>query len=166
MWGRYLYLSSRPVIQASHIAAVQMNDDTEAIRILESCTQAQKNDPMVMNNHAFCLARGSNIERAVEVIKKAKSYPLSELQKFVITATEGLIAFRSDNIEKGRSLYSMAINGFERINDLRAVAMATYFWAVEEKRIRAQIATSIAEEAKGRISRFNVFELEDLVKKL
>ncbi len=166
MWGRYLYLSSRPVIHSSHIAACQMNDDTEAIRILESCTPAQKNDPSVMNNYAFSLARSGNIERAVEKIKKAKSYPLSELQKFVITATEGLIAFRSENIEKGRSLYSMAVRGFERINDFRAAAMATYFWAVEEKRISAQIAASIVEEAKKRISRSNVFELEDLVKKL
>jgi len=44
--------------------------------------------------------------------------------------------------------------------------MATYFWAIEEKHIRAQIATSIAEDAKRRISRYNVFELEDLAKKL
>jgi len=44
--------------------------------------------------------------------------------------------------------------------------MATYFRAVEEKRINAQTATSIVEEAKKRISRSNVFELEDLVKKL
>jgi len=166
MWGRYLYLSSRPVIQSSYVAALPMNDDTEAIRILESCTPAQKNDPAAMNNYAFSLARSGNIQRAVEIIKKAKSYPLSERQKFVITATEGLIAFRSDSIEKGRSLYSMAVKGFERINDLRAAAMATYFWAVEEKRIRAQTATSIVEEAKKRISRFNVFELEDLIKKL
>jgi len=166
LWGTYLYLSSRPVIQSSYIAGLQMNDDTEAIRILENCTPAQKDDPVVMNNYAFSLARSGDIERAVEIIKKAKSYPLSEQQKFVITATEGLIAFRSDNIEKGRSLYSMAVKGFEKINDLRAAATATYFWAVEEKRVRAQAATLIVEEAKKRISRFNVFELEDLVKKL
>jgi len=95
-----------------------------------------------------------------------QSYPLSERQKFVITATEGIIAFRSNNIKKGRSLYSTAVRGFERINDFRAAAMATYFWAIEEKHIRAQIATSIAEDAKRRISRYNVFELEDLAKKL
>ena len=95
-----------------------------------------------------------------------QSYPLSERQKFVIAATEGLIVFRSNNIEKGRSLYSTAVRGFERINDFRAAAMATYFWAIEGKHIRAQIATSIDEDAKKRISRYNVFELEGLVKKL
>ena len=166
MWSRYQYLSSRPIIQASHIAAAPMNDDTEAIRIFESCTQAQKNDPVVMNNYAFSLARSGNIERAVKIIKKAKSYPLSERQKFVISATEGLIAFRSDSVEKGRSLYSMAVNGFTKINDLRAAAMATYFQAVEEKRIKSQNAESKIREARRGIERYNIFELEDLAKKL
>jgi len=166
MWSRYLYLSSRPIIHSSYVAALQMNDDTEAIRIIESCTPAQKDDPAAMNNYAFSLARSGNIERAVESIKKAKLYPLSERQKLVIVATEGLIAFRSKGIEKGRSLYSTAVRGFERIDDSRGAAMATYFWAVEEKRIRAQIATSVVEEAKRRVNRANILELEDLIEKL
>jgi len=166
MWSRYQYLSSRPVIHSSHIAATQQNDDTESIRILESCTPAQKDNPIVMNNYAFSLARIGKVDRAVEVLGRVNFDSLSERRKFIITATMGLIAFRSDNIEKGRSLYSKAVHGFERIDDLRAAAMATYFWAVEEKRMRTQIATSIVEEAKRRISHANVFELEDLVKKL
>ena len=166
MWSRYQFLSSRPVLHSSHIAACPMNDDTEAIRILRSCTPAQENDPMVMNNYAFSLARSGEVDCAVGVLKRVNFDSLSQQQKFVIAATEGLIAFRSGNIEKGRSLYSIAVRGFERIDNLYAATMATYFQAVEEKRINAQTAKSIVEEAKNKIGRFNVFELEDLAKKL
>jgi serine/threonine protein kinase len=79
---------------------------------------------------------------------------------------DGLIAFRSDDIEKGRSLYSTAVHGFQRIDDLYAAAMAIYFWAVEEKRIKSQHAWSKIREANREIERHSVFDLEDLVKKL
>lgn len=165
-WGRYIYLSSRPILQSSNVAAVQLDNDEEAIRIIENCSPAQKNNPGVMNNYTFSLARSGDTERAKEIIKNAKSFQLSERQKYVITATEGLIAFRSDNVERGRLLYSISVKGFERISDLRAAAMATYFWAVEEKRIKAQSAESVVEEARKRINRSKVFDFEDLVKKL
>ena len=70
------------------------------------------------------------------------------------------------NAENGRKLYSMAIWGFEQISDHQTAASATYFWALEEKRIGSEFAKPRIQDAKNRINRFNVFALDELVKKI
>jgi hypothetical protein len=60
----------------------------------------------------------------------------------------------------------MAVKGFERIKRPRSAAIAAYFWAAEEKRIGSSEAESRIKDAKNRIDRFNVFELEKWAKKL
>jgi len=44
--------------------------------------------------------------------------------------------------------------------------MAAYFWAVEEKRIGSPHAASRIKDAKRRINRFGMFELENLAERL
>ncbi len=166
LWSRYLPLSSRPILYSSHIAGVQMEDDAEMVRILESSTPAQQNDPIVLNNYAFALARSGDTMKAMEKIKRASMYPLTESDRLVITATRGLVAFREGDAKKGRLQYLEAIKGFERTNNNYASSMALYFWAIEEKRIKSEYAVSIVNEAKESIDRYEVIELEDLVKKL
>ncbi len=60
----------------------------------------------------------------------------------------------------------MVVQGFELINAFRSAAIAAYFWALEEKRIGSLDAASRVADAKSRIDRFGVFELEDLAKTL
>ena len=168
LWGRFQQLSSRPLIFSSYLASVCLNDDTEARRILNNALPAQQKDPVILNNYACCLARSGNVPAAIQALRKAYRCILSERDELILRATQGLISFRTGDveIEKGRKLYSMAVRGFERTNDFRSAAVATYFWAVEEKRIGSPQASSLVKDAKKRISRFSVFELEDLVKKL
>lgn len=166
MWGRYQSLSSRPIIFSSYVASVCLDDDKQVLRILDTSLPAQRNDPLIINNYAFSLARSGNVADAVQALRKVNFRVLSDRQKSVLTATQGLISFRRDNVEQGRKLYSMAVRGFELINDPRSAAIAVYFWAVEEKRIRSPHAASRVADAKSRIIRFSVFELEDLAKTL
>ena len=166
MWARFQPLSSRPIVLASFLASICLNDDAEALRILDSSTPAQRNDPLLINNYAFSLTRSGDIAAAVEELRKVDFHVLSDRLKLILTATKGFISFRTDDVEQGRKLYSMAVSGFELINVFRSAAIAAYFWAVEEKRIGSPDAASRVADAKRRINRFRVFELEDLAKTL
>ncbi|MCK4827615.1 hypothetical protein KA005_68440, partial [bacterium] len=166
LWGNYQPLSSRPIIHSSHIAAMYMDDDNEAIRILDSAMPAQKDDPIITNNYAFSYARSGNLERAMECLKNINLHTLTGRPRYIISATKGLIAFREGNPEAGRSLYSIAVKGFEENRDYLSADIAMYFWAIEEKRINSKYAKSRINNVKKRIERHNVSELEELVKKL
>ena len=165
-WGRFQFLSSRPIILSTFLSSCILNDDLGAIDIYKNALPAQRESPLAINNYAFALARIGRTEEAEKELKRVHINEASREDKLVITATIGLICFRNGYVEDGRNLYVNAVSGFELLKDFRSAAIATYYWAVEEKRIRAQTATSIVEEAKKRISRFNVFELEELAKKL
>lgn len=166
MWGWFQPLSSRPIIFSSFLASVFLNDDAEALRILDSASPAQRNDSLLINNYAFCLTRSGNVAAAMQALRKVKFSTLSEREKLTFTATQGLICFRMDNVEQGRKLYSMAVRGFEQIKDPPSAAIAAYYWAIEEKRIGSPHATLRVEDAKSRINRFSVLGLDQLAKRL
>jgi len=166
MWGKFQQLSSRPIIVSTFLAGVCLDDDEEALSIIEQLLPAQRNHPGIINNYAFSLIRIGKVEDAVKELKKLEKYELSDRQKFVNDATKGLISFRTEKADKGRELYSKAVTGFERANDLDSAAIAAYFWALEEKRIGSQFAESRIKDAKSRINRYKVIALEELAKKM
>jgi tetratricopeptide (TPR) repeat protein len=164
-WGRFQFLSSRPIIHSMFISSCMLNDDSGAIDIFNDAFPAQKDSPLAMNNYAFALARVGRTEEARDELYKGINEASSQ-EKLVISATEGLVCFREGHVEGGRILYDKAVKGFELLRDYRTAAIATYYWAAEEKRIKSQVAEEKIKEAKKRIKQHHVFELEDLVKKL
>jgi len=165
-WGRFQLLSSRPIILSTFISSCMLNDDLGAIDIFNNALPAQKGSPLAMNNYAFALARIGRMEEAERALDKVHINEASREEKLVLTATVGLICFRKGYVEEGRKLYSNAVTGFELLHDYRSAAIATYYWAVEEKRIKSQNAEYKIQEAKSRIERYNVFEFKALAKKL
>lgn len=166
-WGRFQSLSSRPIILSTFIASCLLDNDSEAIMIFEDAVPAQKEDPTAVNNYAFALARVGRTRVAEETLDKCNLDEASLEDKLAISATRGLICFREGkNIEEGRRLYDEAVTGFERSENHFAVAIAKYYWAFEEKRIESEEAETRIREAKRAIEQHDVFELEDLGKKL
>lgn len=165
-WGNFQQLSTRPIVVSTFIAAVCLDDNKEAIDIIEKLLPAQRNEPGIINNYAFSLIKIGKVEDAVKELKKIEKYELPDHQKLVNSATKGLVAFREGKFDEGRELYSKAVAGFERIKDPYSGAMAAYFWAVEEKRIESEFAGPRIKDAKRRISRYKVIGLEELAKKL
>lgn len=166
MWSNFQQLSSSPIMVSTFLAAVCLDKDEEAINIIEKLLPAQMNNPGIINNYAFSLIRTGKVEEAVKELKKLKKYKLSDEQKLVNSATQGLVAFRTEKFDEGRKLYSKAITGFERINNLYSATIALYFWAVEEKRIGSEFAQSRIKDVKSRIDRYKVIALEELARKL
>lgn len=166
-WGRFQLLSSRPIILSTFIASCLLDNDSEAIMIFEDAVPAQKENPLAVNNYAFALTRVGRTRVAEETLDKCNLDKASLEDKLAISATRGLICFREGrNIEEGRRLYDEAVTGFERLENYSSVAIAKYYWAFEEKRIKSEEAETRIREAKRAIEQHNVFELEDLAKKL
>ena len=167
MWGRFQPLSSGPVMLSSFVASVCLNDDTEALRILRNANPALRNDPLFINNYAFSLARSDDLAAALSELRKVDLRALPIRPRLILTATHGLIAFRKSDVEQGRNLYSNALTGFDQINDQRSAAFAAYFWALEEKAAGSPDAAGArGKDAKRRIKRFHVFDLEHLAERL
>lgn len=165
-WGRFQFLSSRPIILSMFISSCILNNDLEAINIFEDSLPAQKDSPLAMNNYAFALTRVGHTKEAAEILAQCHLDRADPEDRLAIIATTGLICFRVGNIEGGRRLYNNAVIGFEQLERFDYAAIAKYYWAVEEKRINSEDAKAKIGEAKRVIEQNNVFELEDLAKKL
>lgn len=166
LWCKYQLLSSIPFIFSSYIASVCLDNDIEALRILNSALQSHRNNPSFMNNYICSLTKTGDVAAAKETLRMLNLRNLSDHEIFTFMATQGLICFRTDNAEKGRELYLKAIMGFERINEQRSAAIAAYYWALEEKLILSSYKEARIKDAKSRVERFNVFELNNSIKKL
>jgi hypothetical protein len=151
---------------ATFLASTCLNDDSETIRIVQSVAPAQRENPILMNNFAFALAREGRLREAVEALNTVNTSALKEREIFTFSATQGLIRFRSGDRDEGRKLYCMAVRGFEKINEMRGAAHAAYFWAVEEKLAKSEQAKTQIDDAKKKIKRAGAFELEDAAKEL
>jgi len=166
MWGRFQFLSSRPIIVSMFLSSTHLENDKKAIDIFNNALPAQRENVLVMNNYAFALARIGLINEAVDAMNKINISEVTDDDKITLTATSGLICFREGEYEIGRKLYDKAVKEFESIKNLRSAAMATYYWAAEEKRIKSENAEEKIKEAKRGIEKQKVFELEDLAKRL
>lgn len=165
-WCSYEPLSSMPFIFASYIASLCLDDDVEALRILKNALPLHKTDPDFMNNYICSLTQTGDLEAAIENFVNLDISNLTDHQRFVLTATQGLLCFRTDNAEKGRELYLEAIGGFEQMNQHQSAAIAAYYWAFEEKRILSPYKDTRIKDAKSRVERFHVVELTNPIKKL
>jgi hypothetical protein len=166
LWSKFQPFSSRPLILASFIASVCLNNDKKAIKIIEDSYPANRSSPILINNLIFALARSGKISKALDLVKIIDVNELSEHEKFVFSATKGLISFRLGKENFARELYLKAVSGFDSINDLSSAALATYFWAIEEKRIGSIHANSRIQDATKRIKNIGIFDIEDNLKKL
>lgn len=164
-WGRFQAMSPHPVVLSTFISSSLLDDDLGAIKILDNAFPSQTNNPLAINNYAFALARIGRTEEARNRLRQGIS-DASREEMLTITATNGLICFREGDVEGGRILYDSAVKGFEVLENYQSAAVATYFWAAEEKRVKSPGAEAKIKEAKKRIGQQNVFEFEDLVKQL
>lgn len=165
-WCSYEPLSSMPFIFASYIASLCLDNDVEALSILKNVLPLYRTDPDFMNNYICSLARTGDLKPAIENFVNLDIHNSTDEQRFTLTATQGLLCFRTDNAEKGRELYLEAIRGFELMNQHRSAAIAAYYWAFEEKRILSPYKDKRIKDAKSRVERFHVVELTNPIKKL
>jgi Flp pilus assembly protein TadD len=150
--------SSRPAELASFIAAVPLADYSTAESLLTCALTANADDPILLNNLAFSLASQGRARAAQEVIERIDGSTLSRRQQIVVTATRGLISYRSNQLDEGSEGYSraLAMATSENLPLLRAMAMA--FWAREETIVGGSKASALIGEASELARKLSPFE--------
>ena len=103
--------STRTILYAYNIASNYLKDNNKGIEILSNAYKTHKSNPVILNDYAYSLALNGQTERAQEVIRKAKTDGSrdSDIIDICITATKGLIAFRTGDADTGSRLYQDAI---------------------------------------------------------
>jgi tetratricopeptide (TPR) repeat protein len=124
--------SRDPASFSSYVASVPLEDFVEAVRILRLGLVANPKDWLLLNNLAFAEASLGNVGAAREALAGISPQPTDRLQLAVLTATEGLLAFREGQSALGRRLYLQAIQAFTKGQFTQGAALATLFLTREE----------------------------------
>ena len=125
--------SSRPAVLGSFVSAVTMEDFGRSELFCRMGLRANPHHPLLNNNLAVALACQGKVEEAQSVFGSIPSNPKETDQAPAITATLGLLAYRSGRVEEGRKLYRQAIELAG--NDKRLRAMAVVHYGMEELRV-------------------------------
>ena len=114
----------RPAIQGSFIASVCLESWEESIAITRAGLRPNPRHPLLMNNLAYALICNGEHEEAARILATVDRATTSPEDQNNLSATEGLLAFRRNDMERGRRLYKGAIKGAQRAKNLRQEMMA------------------------------------------
>lgn len=149
-WIRYQPFSAEPIAFASYIASVGLGDFRKAEEITRSLIPRNRRNPYVVNNRAVALANLGLVEDARKEMQRIQSDEIASVYTFV--ATTGLLAYRTGDIEAGRTLYGRALTIARNRVPPRAQALLALIWAREEVLHAMEPREEIVAEAQ-RLSR-------------
>lgn len=157
--GRWLAdepFSARPALFGSFVAAVALEDYERSLAFLKEGLKPNPHSTMLLNNMALTLARMGSVVEASEYLRRAKeNSDKEEYTEIVLTATQGLIQFRSGEVLAGRSSYEDAIARAKRAGRVSEHAMALVFLAREEIDAGTDRATAAASEAEAAVRKLS-----------
>ncbi len=152
-WQSEQPFSSRPAMFGSHAASTGLDDFPMAEKIAKRGFAANRNDPSLINNLAFTLAKQNKVDEAKEVFQLSSLLPKNQHQAISLKATKGLVEFRSGNASKGRMLYkaAMAEAVLAKVDIMAWIAQA--YLAIEEARIISSQAPALLREAEAAVAK-------------
>ena len=121
--------ASRPVLMASHVASVVLDDFASAQSFCQAGLLASSDNPRLVNDYAYALALDDKPEEALKVLDEVPLSSVGEVRERVcLTATRGLAYFRSGRIAEGREMYTAAMADAKTVKDLtfRQIAVLSY----------------------------------------
>lgn len=148
----------QPAVFTSFIASTCLEDHELAARIARKGLLSNPSDQMLRNNLAFALASCGETERAAGALTDLV-LPTDAARRSAITATRGLIAFRSGDVDAGRSLYRQAVDGLAKVRDVDRASIACLYWAREEFLHRTLQAPTVLAEAETYVARASAAEV-------
>lgn len=152
LWQLDQLFSSEPSIHGSYVAAVALEDYQTSQRIAERGLIANPGEFKLLNNLAFSCINLGNIEEAKQALSRVYQLKLSDRDRVTLSATQGLLEFRSGNVTRGRELYleaqSMARKMPKQVRTL-LLALSTTFHALEESSLTESHFHRVLGEAFG-----------------
>ncbi len=164
-WHRDEPFSSRPSLEASFIASTYLEDYALAEKISRTGLQSQPYNNDLMNNLAYDLACQDKIQEAKSVINKIDQHN-SVCLKLCVTATKGLISFRSGDLDEGRSFYEEAISGAEKAGEKELKMRASVNLCNEEIRVGSDKVFPMLNNVLQGVQGFTSAEVKKSIKKL
>ncbi|MBE7486994.1 hypothetical protein HS121_01880 [bacterium] len=146
-WYKDQPFSGRPVVLASYILSVCMEDYESGASIARNGLRSNADDFVLINNLAFCLLQGGHTTEAGELLDKTDPRNLTPPHDILWFATNGLRSFREGDLSNGRLLYRRAIELADGLSDIRKSSLASIFLALEEKRLGTQESDTVVKDA-------------------
>ena len=129
-WLKDQPFSASAAMFASYIASSVTEEWGRAIEAAEQGLNVHKDDPSLSNNLAFALIQdGTDLVRARSRLQKAARAAAGNTTfDACITATKGLLEYRSGNVEEGRELYNRSARIARMLGkpDLEATALVMH----------------------------------------
>jgi len=123
----------RPIMLGAHIAGALLNDQQTNREFLFAGLISHPNDPQIINNIVYSFALENEIEEAKKYLEQIKwSEEINEMTNICLTATRGLLNFRTHKPELGRKLYMEAIEKATLKQNQYYISLALLNWAREE----------------------------------
>lgn len=149
-WAEDEPFSSGPAAIGSYISAALLEDYQTSLDFCDFGLPANPEDIDVKNNKVVALVHLGHLDDAIRLYKSIRKVDRDTDNAVVLTATGGLLAFRTGDTETGRSLYNAAADLAEKRKNLRLRAMARIYLAREEIEISSGdivAALDMAEKA-------------------
>ena len=147
LWQFDQPFSSRPSVHGSYVSAVALGDYETSEWFARQGLRANPSDFTLLNNLAFALINRGDMNEAKNALSIASRLHFSNLERVVLHATQGLLAFRTGDVVAGRQLYSDARLKARRMGNDRLLALASVFHAIEEVSQKLSDNSSVSSEA-------------------
>jgi len=113
-------------------------------------------DPLLINNHAFCLVQVGDLDKA-EYLMDGRPGTTDRLVNAAITATCGLIDYRRGRIEFGRKRYREAIEVFNAESDPIGAFVALLMWSREEERSKGILSSELRQAVDHSATKLKIY---------
>jgi len=139
--------SSRPAIFGSYVAATAEGDLARTEAFARLGLVANPGNFTLLNNLAYARAKLGFASEASAILRKVDRARLTARENAVCRATEGLVAFRTGDPERGSALYVNALELITNLRDGKLRALALLNFAIESVRADALGAMTLRREA-------------------
>ncbi len=136
--------STRPVLFGSQVATIAVGNHHLSKQLVETGLRADPNDRRLLFQATYVYGSAGDVENAEKYLNKLRLLVLSRKEQIVLTANEGLIAYRQHRVEEARAKYLEATLAASKIRTEPSFALnALVHFAREEKNIRGEYFTHL-----------------------
>jgi hypothetical protein len=150
-WLKDQFFSKRPAIFTSYVSSLTEHYGDSVVMLRDSL-RLNPGDPMILNNLAFALASNNQVVEAVDVLRKADYVAAGGAAGVTLPATHGLVCFRTNEPNRGRVLYRLAMERAAALGAQKYQLMAELYLAREELLAKTSAAGTTVKEALARAS--------------
>ncbi|GAN46006.1 tetratricopeptide (TPR) repeat protein [Methylobacterium sp. PvP062] len=164
-WSRVDPFSLRPYEFGASTAAFT-EDFPKAEELSARGLQRNSDSPILLNVRAFVMASQNRLAEASKLLRQIDAKKASPAFRHLTGANNGMVAFRSGDLAKGRQLYLEAAEGFRKAHMPMPSAHARVFLAREAHLAGDPDAPKLLLEAQKAVERLGFTEVSFTLEKV